>query len=358
MEYSPKNIRLYQKGTSWSRRSPKELLSYAIGGLLYAPADHQTIGMDIVKKKYPALKSLALCLEDSIPDHKVASAQTALVEQLNHINRGWKAGLLLEEELPLLFIRVRSPRQILEICRMAKSAMEVVTGFILPKFDTSNMREYEKALLLINQGRSYPFYVMPILESEKLMDLSTRRRELLALSDWMNTMKAYVLNVRVGGNDFCRKYGLRRNSSQTIYEIGVVSSVLADIMNVFGSRYVVSAPVWEYFEGSGTKDWQKGLIRELRQDKLNGFIGKTAVHPSQLEWIAREMTVDFKDYMDAISVMLHGQKGTAVSKGEGDVRMNEMKVHAKWAYKTLMLSKIYGVKAENEVECIGESDEL
>jgi hypothetical protein len=36
--------------------------------------------------------------------------------------------------------------------------------------------------------------------------------------------------------------------SDDIYDIGVVRSVLNDIMNVFGKNYIVSGPVWEYFE--------------------------------------------------------------------------------------------------------------
>lgn len=156
-------------------------------------------------------------------------------------------------------------------------------------------------------------------------------------------MRRHTLNIRVGGNDFCAAYGLRRNSRQTIYEIGVVNSALTDILTVFGTDYVVSAPVWEYFENDRDDTWKQGLERELALDKLNGFMGKTAIHPSQIPIIHRAMAVSAADYEDARRILHWDQKAVGVQKSGGGDRMNEVKVHAKWAEKIMTLSKVYGV---------------
>ena len=45
---------------------------------------------------------------------------------------------------------------------------------------------------------------------------------------------------------------------------------------------MLSGPVWEYFGEDLQGAWAEGLRQELALDRLNGFIGKTAVHPAQL----------------------------------------------------------------------------
>ncbi len=46
--------------------------------------------------------------------------------------------------------------------------------------------------------------------------------------------------------------------------------------------YVVSGPVWEYYDGPG---WESGLRQELEDDRLCGFVGKTVIHPKQIELV-------------------------------------------------------------------------
>ena len=87
-------------------------------------------------------------------------------------------------------------------------------------------------------------------------------------------MKRFVLNVRVGGNDFCNEFAARRHYDQMIYDIIPISQLLGDILTVFAREYVVSGPVWEFFS-SDNEEWKTGLKRELSLDKLNGFVGKT-----------------------------------------------------------------------------------
>jgi citrate lyase beta subunit len=168
--------------------------------------------------------------------------------------------------------------------------------------------------------------------------------ELYSIKEILDSVSEYVLNVRVGGNDFCNIFGLRRKSHQTIYDIGVVRDILVDILNVFSSDYVVSGPVWEYFGKNADGEWAKGLRRELELDRLNGFIGKTAIHPEQLPIIRESLMVDADDYADSIKILDWKADKMAVEASSDKSRMNEVKCHTNWARKTFILGNLYGIK--------------
>ena len=223
---------------------------------------------------------------------------------------------------------------------------EILTGYILPKFDLSNASKYLRLIKKFNQNRPKKLYIMPILESKMIAYKSTRLNILTAVKEIINEMREYVLNVRVGGNDFSNIYGLRRSSEQTIYDIGVIRDILVDIINIFASDYVVSGAVWEYFGNNSGDKWAEGLKRELTLDRLNGFIGKTAIHPSQLPIIYESMKVSQSDYNDAVQILNWTSDSFGVCKSENSSRMNEVKCHSKWAKRIKILGDIYGIKED------------
>jgi citrate lyase beta subunit len=102
--------------------------------------------------------------------------------------------------------------------------------------------------------------------------------------------------------------------------------------------------VWEYFGPECDGKWDVGLAKELELDRLNGFIGKTAIHPSQLPLIHESMKVKKSDYDDAMKILDWNNGSLGVAKSEDGSRMNEVKVHGKWAGKIAVLGEIYGVK--------------
>lgn len=184
-------------------------------------------------------------------------------------------------------------------------AESIITGYILPKFDLSNCEAYCKTIWEYNLGRTNRLYIMPILESRAVADIGNRVDILWNIKSHLDSVKDYVLNVRVGGNDFSNMYGLRRTESQNIYQIGVIRDILVNIINVFAADYVVSGPVWEYFGTDTTQPWAEGLRKELELDQLNGFIGKTAIHPSQLPIINESLKVRKRDSYSFISCSPH-----------------------------------------------------
>ncbi|MBQ1914499.1 MAG: HpcH/HpaI aldolase/citrate lyase family protein [Selenomonadaceae bacterium] len=321
----------------------KRTLQYMVGGLLYMPAFQENMVEKILGRKIAGLTSVAFCLEDAIQDEALEDAEKNLGSILEEMRSAYEER---REQLPLLFVRVRTPEHMRHISVFLGEAENVLTGYILPKFDISNGEAYRNVLREINRGRQEPLYVMPVLESSMIADNETRVPVLHGIKEILDSMKEFVLNVRVGGNDFSNLYGLRRPVDTPIYSVGVIRDILVDILNVFARDYVVSGPVWEYFDDKKGFDWLEGLLQELKLDRINGFIGKTAIHPSQLPHIYDSLKVSHTDYEDARQVLLWDVEKLGVVKSADGSRMNEVKTHRRWAERTKILGDIYGIRDE------------
>ncbi len=314
-----------------------EIIPYKIGGLLYTPATNRTIADKIKNRTIKCLTSIVFCLEDSIGDAELPEAESNLREIL--------VSLKDTADLPLLFIRVRTPSHMEHLFEYIGDSLDIITGFVLPKFDMSNIEEYFEIIDYINRTSDKPKYIMPIIESRMIAKSCNRLAELEKLKSRMDSMKKYILNVRVGGNDFLNIYGLRRNITQNIYQIGIVRNILVDIASVFSNDYVVSGAVWEYYDNGGDDRWKAGLKAELELDRLNGFIGKTSIHPSQLPLIWNSLRPTKSDFEDAEIILRWSDKGGVSGSSDGR-RMNEVKTHRNWARTTYILGKIYGTKED------------
>ena len=320
-----------------------EDLRYRLGGLLYCPAINPKIANKLANKSIPGLTSMAFCLEDSIQDDALKEAEINLKFTLQRIKE-----TCYSENMPLLFVRIRNPKHLLHIHKFLGDAESVVTGYILPKFDSKNADEYLSATSDINSdliyNRNIPIYVMPIIESIDAAYVSRRHKSLEEIKHKVDEYRQYILNIRVGGNDFSNLYGLRRPSNRTIYDLGIIRDILIDILNTFSQDYVVSGPVWEYFGTHEKSAWAIGLKNELELDRLNGFIGKTAIHPSQLPLINDSLRVTKADYLDALRITKWEDSKLGVEKSSDGSRMNEVKCHGKWAERVVTLGNIYGIK--------------
>lgn len=314
-----------------------EIIPYRVGGLLYTPATNLTIAEKIKNHTIDCLTSIVFCLEDSIGDAELPEAESNLREILLSLKDA--------ENLPLMFIRVRTPNHLEYLSEYLGNSLNIVTGFVLPKFDMSNIEEYFEVIGYINRESEKPKYIMPIIESRMIAKSCNRIAELEKLKKRMDSMKKYILNVRVGGNDFLNIYGLRRNVTQNIYQIGIVRNILVDIASVFSGDYVVSGAVWEYYDNGGDDRWRTGLVSELELDRLNGFIGKTSIHPSQLPLIWDSLRPTKSDFEDAEIILRWSDKGGVSGSSDGR-RMNEVKTHRNWARTTYILGTIYGTKED------------
>ena len=350
----------------FNKNTPKEVLQYCVGSLLYTPATNTKIGKKILRKEISYLNSVALCLEDAIGSGQILEAEKCVKQTLKKkLEEKEKNNI----DIPLIFVRVREPKQMVRLYKKCGSLLELITGFLIPKFNKDNMQDYIENFNKVKEKMCSPLYMLPIIESTNAIYIQNRIDNLLQIREGLDQMKDEILNVRVGGADFSNIFGIRRKMQDTIWDVRVVSNCLADIINMFSKDYVVSGAVWEYFDSYHkeykitensiqTKDsifpdkilvpdtqWQDGLKKEVYLDRLNGMIGKTCIHPKQLEWVQKSLIVDREDYEDATQIINASVSECGVLNGHG--KMNELRTHINYAKKTIKLASIYGVKEEN-----------
>lgn len=317
------------------------LIYYSIGALLYCPANNKSIANSIISEKFGKQYSIALCLEDTIHDNYVLEAENIMINSLKTIYEASKNKMFY---LPKIFVRVRNANQMHRIFYALGENIDILCGFILPKFSLDNADDYIDVLLRINQESNKPIYAMPIYENSSIVDLRHRYDILYTLKDKLSPIEELILNIRVGGNDLCHVFGFRRQDNESIHQIKPISNIFADIITVYGSDYVISGPVWEYYNSS---NWENGLIAEIKDDKLCGFIGKTVIHPNQISVVNDAYKVSSKDLEDAKSILnwddsLHSLvSGNIVAE-----RMNEYKTHYNWALQTILLAEAFGTKEQ------------
>lgn len=312
------------------------VLYYSVGPLLYCPANNESVADSLIAEKFGSGFSLALCLEDTIGDDFVEDAEKKLIHTLCKLTSAPGRNSFF---MPKIFIRVRNAGQIPKLIKLAGDAGNLITGFIAPKFSPENADSYIQAITAVNRGTA--LYLMPILENPSMIHLQKRYDILYNLKEKLDSIANLILNVRVGGNDLCNVFGFRRSSMESIHNIRPVANILSDIMTVFGCDYVVSGAVWEYYNG---ENWENGLIHELKEDRLNGFVGKTVIHPKQIEAVKQAYMVSRKDYLDACSILgWNADARSLVAAGAESERMNEYKTHCQWAQKIMYLSQAYGI---------------
>lgn len=365
--YNP-NFKFVKEPVEFNKYTDREILQYCLGGTLYMPATKDVLNK-IFDKSIPGLTSMVMCCEDAIPEDMLSEAEMNVINHLEKISQALKNGDVTRNDIPLIFIRVRSPEQFKNFTgKLSPDQLSILTGFVFPKVDASNGHDYFDFLQSVNRNTDDVLYGMPILEGRKIALNETRPEELNALKNIFTPFKNLILNIRVGVNDFSSIFGVRRGINYTIYDILTVRDCLADILNYFsrdGEEYVISAPVWEYFladkkedlshlleedihrslltRSSIVNDAIDGLLREVILDKANGFVGKTIIHPSHLRYVNALQAVTREEYEDSCQIL---ESRGGVSKGANN-KMNEKNPHKSWAKRVANIAEAYGV-IENE----------
>jgi citrate lyase beta subunit len=352
----------------------KTLLMNALGATLYMPATRQTVVQDIIAGKLTGLTSMVLCLEDAIGDNEVAYAEQMAIAHVEEMAKAICQGAFLPSELPLIFVRVRSPKQMQRLIKLLGEKIAFLSGFVFPKFTAENGQEYLEVLADINKHQAKAIYGMPILESSDILYVEARYESLIKTKKLLDKYQDYILNVRLGATDFSGIFGLRRNPDLTIYDISLIGSCIADIVNVFSrpGGYVVSGPVWEFYasnrvlkpslretpfkeELGQSGNWLRsnlvlsgldGLIREVILDKANGLVGKTIIHPSHILLVQALHVVTYEEYQDAQSILENADGTVGVIASKYANKMNEIKPHMRWAQRIMIRAKIFGVFRE------------
>ena len=189
------------------------------------------------------------------------------------------------------------------------------------------------------QADGLDYFYMPVFEAPSMLPLHTRHAALAEVKAQLDALRECILNIRVGGNDLCHVFGLRRDPGHTIYDLRPVADVLTDLLTTFAPDYLVAGPVWEYYDGPG---WAEGLAQECALDRLNGFVGKTVIHPKQIPIVNQSLQVSPADYADANSILTWDDPCLVAPSTEG-TRMNEYQTHFRWAQRVAALGRRYGV---------------
>lgn len=366
-KYNP-NFKFVKKPVDFNKYTEKSLLQYCLGATMYMPGT-KDFAPKILSGAMPGLTSIVLCFEDACAEEDVPDAEENTLKLLDTVSTALDEGTITYDNVPLIFIRVRSVEQFKSFSeRLTPHHIKALTGINFPKFNSTNGEDYFSHLKYLNGEFGEILYGMPIIEDHAVAFKETRLGELMSVKAILNKYYKYVLQVRVGATDFSSYFGVRRGVDYTIYDIMTVRECLSDILNIFSrhNEYVVSGPVWEYFRQSKEMMFKEvltyniedsllkrqpvfsaevdGLLREIIMDKANGFIGRTVIHPTHLKYVNALMAVTKEEYDDACQILR--TQGGVVKSAKAN-KMNEIKPHTKWSEKICMRAKAFGV-IENE----------
>ena len=349
----------------FDKYTDRQLLQYCLGATMYMPGT-KDFTESILTQKRAGLTSMTMCFEDACKEEDVPQAEINCIKMLDVLNEEINKGRFEYKDLPLIVFRVRSIEQFRHFSSMLKPEhIRLITGFNFPKFNAMNGMLYFEHLSELNKKFGEILYGMPILEDRRVAFKESRMQELTDIKRILDAYRNLVLNVRVGATDFSACFGARRDINYTIYDIMTVRDVLMDILNMFtrDNEYTVSGPVWEYFRMNDSmkfrdklpevdlkesllkrtpivNDAVDGLMRELILDKANGFIGKTIIHPTHINYVNGIYAVTKEEYEDAYQIT--NISGGVIKSGQGN-KMNEIGPHRMWAERIVMRARAYGV---------------
>lgn len=346
-----------------TEHSDQNLLALSLGATLYVPADRADLSETVARRIGKGVCSMVFDLEDAVGDHRAGVALQNAVSALDELARSGRS------RSAQLFVRVRTVACMHRILDSLTDGADALTGFVFPKFTALGGADTLRALAAAGERFGRTIYCMPVLETGEVIYRQQREAELSALKELFDAYRNIVLAVRVGATDLCGMYGLRRDRDLTIYDVGVVASAIADIVNFLGradgTGHVISGPVWEYFadhermfrpmlrttpfaeqdavrfrEHLVSRDLD-GLLRELSLDRANGMCGKTVIHPTHVAAVHALAVVTHEEYRDACDVLTASTGGVRASEYRN--KMNEARPHRVWAEQVLRRARVFGV---------------
>lgn len=303
----------------------KKINPLKIRSTLYMPAIQKDLAEIITKREKTNADAIVFCFEDALNENDIPKGIENLNKTFKELEYDPTLGTIVGENIPYRFIRVRNVDNLKELfTKLSALVLSNIDGFVIPKFTPYNIKEWENALA------DLPFYVMPTLETEDYYNPNITREMFNRLA--ISPLKDKVLMVRFGGNDLLRGLAMKRPKSVqyeiTIYDTPLLNVINEVIMQARSKGFEVSAPVFEYF----SEVYLESMEKELALDVAHGFVGKTAIHPKQCEYINDAFTLNKEDMEIAMGIVKaveeNGLKGGVYKQGDG---MIEPTTHYAWA---------------------------
>lgn len=282
-----------------------------LGATLFIPATHPGLGAVLSDGKYPALRSAVVDFEDGID---AAGRDTALLQFADLLDTLTPARLLR-------FVRPDRPETLDTMLRMPH--IGDIDGFVLPKFGLDNAAAWLEPL------KRSAHYFMPSIEGTELFS-----DQLLAeVAAMLLPYRPRIPTVRFGLEDMFRQLGLSRAQGTRLEEIAAVMTVIGRLVTTFKPLgFSVSGGVYKFYRDA------EGLRNEALWDLQQGLLGKTIIHPSQIEVVEEAYRVSAAEVEQARCIaMMHG----GVSGMDG--AMLERTTQYPWAQALLKRAELFGI---------------
>lgn len=282
-----------------------------LGGTLFVPATHPSLMTVASGEKYPKLRSMVIDLEDGIDAARYTEALDTVRTLLPMLNGSG----------PLRFLRPASPTILQSL--LAMKGINKIDGFVLPKFGLENADVWVAPL------RANAFAFMPSVEGGELFSPP----ELRELADMLKPHQKRIPSIRFGLEDMLRQLGISRDCSTPLYSLIAPAQAIGNVIAAFKPRgFNVSAGVYRCYRNPA------GFRKEIQEDLKQGLLGKTIIHPSQIDSIEEEYRVTPLEREQAQTILNTVSNVTAL---EGI--MLEKPTQLPWAKTILKRAEIYGV---------------
>lgn len=286
-----------------------------LGASLYVPGNRNDLSEIANRRKFPQLRSVIFCTEDSLKEDEVPVA----LDNLSVVLQG------LEPDNKLLrFIRVRNP-WVLDRC-LQMDGIRKIDGFVLPKVTRNNIDAYWSQL-----NEADPFEIMLTLETPNFFDVA----EMILFRDLIlhKNYRQRILAIRIGCNDLLSHLSLRRHAASTIYSTPLRTTIAMMATIFIPAGFNLTGPVFEALNDPVT------LSREVMEDRQHGLTGKTAIHPDHVAIIENHYKVCHQDLEMAEAIL--DRNAPAVFGMHG--YMCEPTTHINWAKLIIAMAQEYGV---------------
>lgn len=304
----------------------------AVRSTLYMPATQKDLAQIISNQHKTGADAIVLCFEDALNINDIPKGIRNLNESFENLCFDPVMDTVVTHgKAPYRFIRVRNIENYhLLMNSLSETVLNHIHGIVIPKFTPSNIREWENAL------HNSPYYIMPTLETEDYYNPIMINEIFNRLS--VSLLKNKVLMLRFGGNDLLRGLAMKRpkpvSNVVTIYDTPLLHIINLIAIQARSKGFEVSAPVYEYF--NDTELNRQSFEKELALDVAHGFVGKTAIHPSQCEQINKAFSYSEDDLALAANIVENVEKeGLNGGVYNGGKEMIEPTTHYAWAKRLI-----------------------